>query len=367
MASRGRDDFADAEGSSEIFKLISESRLSFKYDELKLATDCFSTNNKIGQGGYGIVYKGILSDGREVAVKRLFFHTRQFVDQFFNEVNLISQVQHKNLVKLLGCSVEGPESLLVYEYLTNTSLDNFLFDSHKKIVLDWERRFDILVGTAEGLGYLHEASEIRIIHRDIKASNVLLDDKFRPKIADFGLARYFAEGLSHLSTGIAGTIGYMAPEYVIHGQLSEKADVYSYGVLVFEVLTGRKNAGSFTTKESNSLVMQIWESFNSINMMHMLDPNLQGQCSEEQVLKMFHVGLLCTQASSNLRPTMKTVVEMITSSTRDLPPPTEPPFINVKGMDLSLGFGSSKTTATSSSSKQPVSTNQASLSIMLGR
>lgn len=356
-SSAGSDDMD--ENSSEIIKSISESRLSFKYEDLRKATDNFDQRNKLGQGGYGSVYKGVLPDGREIAVKRLFFNTRQWVDQFFNEVNLISRVQHKNLVKLLGCSVEGPESLLVYEYICNTSLDRFLFDSFKKNELDWQRRFDIIVGTAEGLAYLHEASEIRIIHRDIKASNILLDEKFKPKIADFGLARYFAEGQSHLSTGLAGTLGYMAPEYVVHGQLTEKADIYSYGILVIEVITGRKNSSLSTTGEGHSLMSQIWGHYTSRTLMEMLDPYLSGQCSDEQVLNVFHVGLLCTQASPNLRPPMWKVVEMLNSKGRDLPLPSQPPFINVSGAEFSH--------VSSSSSKSPVSVNQVSLSIVQGR
>ncbi|XP_057958293.1 cysteine-rich receptor-like protein kinase 2 [Malania oleifera] len=361
------DEFTYMDGSSEIFRMIAESSLSFKYNDLKKATNDFSLENKLGQGGFGSVFKGILHDGREIAVKRLFFNTAQWVDQFFNEVNLISQVQHKNLVRLLGCSVEGPESLLVYEYLRNTSLDNFLFDINKKNCLDWEKRFDILVGTAEGLAYLHEGSDVRIIHRDIKASNVLLDERLKPKIADFGLARYFAEGQSHLSTGIAGTIGYMAPEYVIHGQLTEKADVYSYGVLVAEVLSGRKNTNSVSSSaEGHSLVSQIWELFNSNNLIEMLDRDLQGQCSEEHVLKVFQVGLLCTQASPNLRPPMKKIVELLTAKTGDLPLPSEPPFINIKGME----FGSYEyeiSNGFSSFARPAASINQLSVSIMQAR
>ncbi|KAK9288480.1 hypothetical protein L1049_016938 [Liquidambar formosana] len=364
----GYDDYENASGSSEILKKISESNLSFSYEDLKNATNNFDSGNKIGQGGYGTVYKGILADGREIAVKRLFVNSTQWLDQFFNEVNLISRVQHKNLVKLYGCSVDGPESLLVYEYLCNTSLDQFLFDSFRKRALDWGRRFSILVGSAEGLAYLHKASEVRIIHRDVKASNVLLDDRYRPKIADFGLARYFAEGQSHLSTGVAGTLGYMAPEYVVHGQLTEKADVYSYGILVLEVITGRKNTTSISTStEGHSLTAQVWRHFTSNSVIEMLDPSLEGQCSVEQVLKVFHVGLLCTQASPNLRPPMWKVVEMLISEGRDLPLPTQPPFINIRGAEPRSSGSETSGIASSSSSKQPTSLNQLSVSIMEGR
>ncbi|KAF8725766.1 hypothetical protein HU200_020319 [Digitaria exilis] len=355
----------DMYGSAEIIRAIAASHLSFKYEELRRATDEFNQINKLGQGGYGSVYKGVLPDGREVAVKRLFFNTRQWADQFFNEVKLVSQVQHKNLVKLLGCSVEGPESLLVYEYLCNTSLDHYLFDAFKKNALDWERRFEIILGTAEGLSYLHSASEIRIIHRDIKASNVLLDERFRPKIADFGLARNFMDDQSHLSTGLAGTFGYMAPEYIVHGQLTEKADIYSYGVLVLEIVTGRKNHNSVaSSSEGLSLMALIWKHYNAGTLMELLDPNLHEQCSEEEAIQVFHIGLLCAQASPNVRPPMWKVVEMLSSKGKLLPRPTQPPFINVKG---SSGDSSGSVSLMSNSDKSPFSLNQLSVSGMQAR
>ncbi|XP_072975521.1 cysteine-rich receptor-like protein kinase 2 [Typha angustifolia] len=356
----------DVDGSGEIIRSIAASSLNFKYEDLRKATDYFNQNNKIGQGGYGSVYKGILLDGREIAVKRLFINTRQNIEQFFNEVTLVSQIRHKNLAKLLGCSVEGPESILVYEYLCNTSLDSFLFDAFKKNSLDWERRFDIIVGTAEGLSYLHTESEVRIIHRDIKASNILLDEKFKPKIADFGLARYFMEDQSHLSTGLAGTFGYMAPEYIVHGQLSEKADIYSYGIVVLEIITGRRNSNSIASSdEGHSLMSLIWQHFNSGKLIEMLDPCLQEQCSEEQALKVFHVGLLCAQALPNLRPPMWKVVEMLNSRLDELPLPTQPPFIHIK--NSSIQINNSATSSNSSTSKSPFSLNKISGSSLQAR
>ncbi|CAN6326580.1 unnamed protein product [Urochloa humidicola] len=363
MRSRRDDLHDDMDGSGEIIRAIAASHLSFKYEELRRATDEFNQINKLGQGGYGSVYKGVLPDGREVAVKRLFFNTRQWADQFFNEVKLVSQVQHKNLVKLIGCSVEGPESLLVYEYLCNTSLDHYLFDAFKKNALDWERRFEIILGTAEGLSYLHNASEIRIIHRDIKASNILLDERFRPKIADFGLARNFMEDQSHLSTGLAGTFGYMAPEYIVHGQLTEKADIYSYGVLVLEIITGRKNHNSVASSaEGLSLMALIWKHYNAGTLMELLDPNLREQCSSEEALQVFHVGLLCAQASPNLRPPMWKVVEMLSGRANVLPRPTQPPFIDVKGPSNAKTDSSASTSLLTNSDRSPFSLNQLSVS-----
>jgi len=206
------------------------------------------------------VYKGVLPDDREIAVKKLFSNREQSVSDFFNEVNLISRIQHKNLVNLLGFSVDGPYKLLVYEYLPNKSLDHFLFEESMGNLLDWQRRFDIILGTASGLAYLHQESHIRIIHRDIKASNILLDQYFKPKIADFGLVRHFSEDQTHLSTTIVGTRGYMAPEYLVHGHLTEKVDVYAFGVLVLEIISGRKNITATHANDTPSLLTMVMNS-----------------------------------------------------------------------------------------------------------
>ncbi|KAJ8536476.1 hypothetical protein K7X08_034877 [Anisodus acutangulus] len=189
---------------------------------LQKATGDFDPLNKLGQGGSGSVYKAILPDGKTVAVKRLLYNTRQWAEEFFNEVNLISGIQHNNVVKLLGCSIEGPESLLVFDYASNRNLDQVLFDENKRQFLSWKERFEIILGIAEGLAYLHEGSKTKIIHRDIKNSNILVDDQLIPKMADFGLARRFAPHKTHVSTGVAGTLGYLAPEYLLQGCLTEK-------------------------------------------------------------------------------------------------------------------------------------------------
>eukprot|EP01018_Ginkgo_biloba_P017226 Gb_09424 [translate_table: standard] len=238
----------------------------------EIATNNFDPANKLGEGGFGFVYKGTLPEGREIAVKRLFYNTGQDVREFLNEVNLISGVQHKYLVKLLGCSVKGTERLLVYEYLANKSLDRFLFDTTKNRLLDWGRRFDIILGIAMGLAYLHEGSEICIIHRDIKPSNVLLNQNLKPKIADFGLARYFAADQSHLSTGVAGTLGYMAPEYVVWGQLTEKANIFNFGVLVLEILSGRRNSSFIPAEATQSLLVVIWNHYQAEKVADIIDP-----------------------------------------------------------------------------------------------
>ncbi|XP_031385041.1 cysteine-rich receptor-like protein kinase 3 [Punica granatum] len=304
---------------------VNKSKLNFSYETLEKATNYFDCSNKLGQGGSGSVYKGILPNGKPIAIKRLVFNTRQWVEHFFNEVNLISGIHHKNLVGLLGCSITGPESLLVYEYIPNLSLLDHLFVNKDVEPLNWETRSKIVLGTAEGLAYLHEESSLRIIHRDIKLSNVLLDDDFAPKIADFGLARLFPEDKTHISTAIAGTLGYMAPEYVVRGKLTEKADVYSYGVLVIEVITGKRNNSFF--QKSFSILQTVWDMYSSGRLCEAVDPVLKGKFRGEDVSRILQIALLCVQASADLRPRMSMVVKML-SDDCDIPSPTQPPFLS---------------------------------------
>ncbi|KAL7149135.1 hypothetical protein ABFS83_05G019300 [Erythranthe nasuta] len=349
--------------AEKLVKTLNDCSLNFKYSALDKATDSFNEANKLGQGGFGTVYKGVLADGREIAVKRLFFNTKHRAADFFNEVNIISSVEHKNLVRLLGCSCLGPESLLVYEYLPNKSLDRFIFDSSKGKELNWEKRFEIIIGTAEGLVYLHENKKTRIIHRDIKASNILLDSRLRAKIADFGLARSFQEDKSHISTAIAGTLGYMAPEYLAHGQLTEKVDVYSFGVLLLEIVTGRQNNMSNKTSDySDSLVTVAWKNFQQKTVEELFDPNLVFHNYvnlKNEVLRVVHVGLLCTQEIASLRPTMSKALLMLAKKDEELPQPTNPPFMDEKTMELNdtseitsspLNYGNGDSVATVSHS-----------------
>ncbi|KAJ4959987.1 hypothetical protein NE237_019897 [Protea cynaroides] len=322
-------------------KTLYDSSLNFKYSTLEKATSSFDDANKLGQGGYGTVYKGVLPDGRMIAVKRLFLNNRYRAADFYNEVNMISTLEHKNLVRLLGCSCTGPESLLVYEFLPNKSLDCFLFDPRRGKALDWKKRFEIIKGTAEGLVYLHENPNVRIIHRDVKASNILLDSKFRAKIADFGLARTFQEDKSHISTAIAGTLGYMAPEYVARGQLTEKADVYSFGVLLLEIVTGMQNNTGITSEYSDSLVTAAWKHFQLGTTEKIFDPNFMLHGSnynddiKEEILWVVHVGFLCTQEEPSLRPPMSKALQMLLKKDEQLPAPTKPPYIDSRTMELS--------------------------------
>lgn len=322
---------------------LRDGNLECKYSTLKKATGSFDEANRLGQGGFGTVYKGILPDRREIAVKRLFFNNHHRAADFYNEVKIISSVRHKNLVKLLGCSCSGPESLLVYELLPNGSLDRFLFEPSKGKVLNWEKRFNIITGTAEGLVYLHENTETRIVHRDIKASNILLDSKLNAKIADFGLARCFEQDKSHISTAIAGTLGYMAPEYIGHGQLTEKADVYSFGVLLLEIVTGRQNNRIKTSECLDNLVTTMWKHFQQGRVQELFDTNLMANdnigtsIDHEMILRVVQVGLLCTQKLPLLRPPMSTALQMLSRKDEQLPSPSAPPYVDDDELTSGLG------------------------------
>ncbi|XP_049373365.1 cysteine-rich receptor-like protein kinase 2 [Solanum verrucosum] len=301
--------------------------------------NAITTNGGSSSRGTFFSFFGVLADGREIAVKRLFFNNKHRVAGFYNEVNIVSSIEHKNLIRLLGCSCSGPESLLVYEFLPNQSLDRFIFDPIKGKALNWEKRFEIIIGTAEGLVYLHENTKTRIIHRDIKASNILLDSRLRAKIADFGLARSFQEDKSHISTVLAGTLGYMAPEYLAHGQLTEKADVYSFGVLLLEIVTGRQNNKRKKDEDTVSIVSDVWEHFERGIVEELFDPNLMlHNCHtinvQNEVARVLHVGLLCTQEIPRLRPFMSKALKMLVMKDEELPPPTKPPFVDEKTMDL---------------------------------
>nr|XP_028966290.1 cysteine-rich receptor-like protein kinase 10 isoform X2 [Malus domestica] len=291
------------------------------------ATDKFSDSNKLGEGGFGPVYKGVLSDGKEVAIKRLSSCSEQGSEEFTNEVRLLMKLQHKNLVRLLGFCVEGKEKLLVYEYLPNSSLDVFLFDSEKRAQLDWSRRVNIISGIARGILYLHEESRLQIIHRDLKASNVLLDDDMNPKISDFGMARIFAgsEGQANTTT-IVGTYGYMAPEYAMEGVYSVKSDVYGFGVLLLEIITGRRNAGFHQIKRVPSLVTYAWKLWHDGKGLELLDPLLLDSCDPDEFLRYLHIGLLCVQEDAYDRPTMSSAVVMLKSETVTLSQPEKPAF-----------------------------------------
>ncbi|XP_057866700.2 cysteine-rich receptor-like protein kinase 10 [Cryptomeria japonica] len=307
--------------------LMQDQNLIYSLEALVEATENFHENSKLGEGGFGVVYKGITRDGNEIAVKKLSAKSKQGKKEFMNEVKLVANVQHRNLASLLGCCVEGNERLLVYNYFPNKSLDTFLFDPEKRKELDWQKRYNIIIGIARGLLYLHQESQLRIIHRDIKANNILLDHKLNPKIADFGLAKLFPEDKTHIHTRVAGTYGYMPPEYAMRGQLSVKVDVYSFGVVLLEIVSGRKNNDNHLPYDMQHLVEWAWTLFQGGNALNMVDSEASG-ANQEKVLRCIHVGLLCVQANAALRPVMSDVITMISSSSVTLPNPANPAFVS---------------------------------------
>ncbi|XP_018512326.1 probable LRR receptor-like serine/threonine-protein kinase At1g56140 isoform X2 [Brassica rapa] len=282
---------------------------TFTYSELKSATQDFNLSNKLGEGGFGPVYKGNLKDGREVAVKLLSVGSRQGKGQFVAEIVTISTVLHRNLVTLYGCCFEGDHRLLVYEYLPNGSLDQALF-GEKSLHLDWSTRFEICLGVARGLVYLHEEARVRIVHRDVKASNILLDSELVPKVSDFGLAKLYHGKKTHISTGVAGTIGYLAPEYAMRGHLTEKTDVYAFGVVALELVSGRPNSDEILDDEKKYLLEWAWNLHEKSREVELIDDRLS-EFNVEEVKRVIGVALLCTQASHSLRPPMSRVVAML--------------------------------------------------------
>ncbi|CAJ1958040.1 unnamed protein product [Sphenostylis stenocarpa] len=285
----------------------------YSYKELKNATEDFSQANKIGEGGFGSVYKGRLKDGKVAAIKVLAAESRQGVKEFLTEIKVISEIEHENLVKLYGCSVDKNNRILVYNYLENNSLSQTLLGgSHGRIYFDWRTRCKISIGIARGLAYLHEEVRPHIVHRDIKASNILLDKDLTPKISDFGLAKLIPANMTHVSTRVAGTIGYLAPEYAIGGKLTRKADVYSFGVLLVEIVSGRCNTNSRLPIEEQFLLERTWELYERKELVGLVDSSLQGEFDAVQACKFMKIGLLCTQESPKLRPSMSSVVKMLT-------------------------------------------------------
>uniref|UniRef100_A0A0E0B2T8 Protein kinase domain-containing protein n=1 Tax=Oryza glumipatula TaxID=40148 RepID=A0A0E0B2T8_9ORYZ len=337
------------EEEADLEAIAAREQRAFRYEALSAATRGFSERQKLGQGGFGPVYRGRLADGREVAVKRLGAGSRQGAREFRNEATLLSRVQHRNVVNLIGYCAHGPDDkLLVYEYVPNESLDKILFSSppppprnshsgsssdgerrRQREELTWARRHEVVVGVARGLLYLHEDAHTPIIHRDIKASNILLDDRWVPKIADFGMARLFPEagdGRSHVQTRVAGTNGYMAPEYLMHGALSAKADVFSFGVVVLEIVSGHKNSSFVPPPDSDAdnLLDHAWRLYKKGRSIELLDPAVKSAAATEQVELLVRIGLLCVQADPRMRPDMKRVVIILSKKQSTLEEPTRP-------------------------------------------
>ncbi|XP_065878906.1 G-type lectin S-receptor-like serine/threonine-protein kinase At1g11330 [Euphorbia lathyris] len=321
---RNHTTFTDADNINQV--KLQELPL-FTLQKLITATDNFHTKNKLGQGGFGPVYKGEFPDGQEIAVKRLSRASGQGFEEFMNEVVVISKLQHRNLVRLFGCCVEGEEKMLVYEYMSNKSLDAFLFDPGRKQLLDWRKRFCIAQGICRGLLYLHRDSRLRIIHRDLKASNILLDQELNPKISDFGMARIFGGNEDQANTKrVVGTYGYMSPEYAMEGRFSEKSDVFSLGVLLLEIVSGRRNTSFYENDEALSLLGFAWKLWIEGNAAALKDRILNDPSNDAEILRCINVGLLCVQEFAKDRPTVSTVISMLNSEIVDLPSPKQPAF-----------------------------------------
>ncbi|CAI0431205.1 unnamed protein product [Linum tenue] len=301
----------------------------YDFETMAVATGNFSDDNKLGQGGFGVVYKGRLLEveGQEVAVKRLSRNSGQGSEEFKNEVKLIAKLQHRNLVRLMGCCIEMDEKMLIYEYMENRSLDSIIFSKSKSKLLNWERRFNIICGIARGLLYLHQDSRFRIIHRDLKASNILLDGEWTPKISDFGMARIFGSDQTEANTRrVVGTYGYMSPEYAMDGLFSIKSDVFSFGVLVIEIVTGKKNRGFYNPNDELNLLGHCWKLWKEGKGLELLDAAVGNVYSACEVLRCIQVGLLCVQERAEDRPTMGSVVLMLNSETATMPQPRTPGF-----------------------------------------
>ncbi|KAL5716582.1 hypothetical protein ACHQM5_018252 [Ranunculus cassubicifolius] len=285
---------------------------SFTLQQIVAATNNFDYQNKIGEGGFGPVYKGRLSNGTIIAVKQLSSKSHQGNREFINEIGLISSLQHPNLVKLYGCCIDGNQLLLVYEYLENNSLARALLGREEFLLsLDWRIRRKICVDVARAIAYLHEEAKLKIVHRDIKASNVLLDKDLNAKVSDFGLARLNEDENTHISTRISGTVGYMAPEYAMKGHLTDKVDVYSFGVVALEIISGRNNNSYIPRDECDGLLEWAQFLYEKRHEIELVDLRLESNYNKEEVLAMINVALLCTNTSPTLRPTMSAVVSML--------------------------------------------------------
>ncbi|XP_065624014.1 G-type lectin S-receptor-like serine/threonine-protein kinase RKS1 [Quercus suber] len=323
------------------------------------ATDNFSPTKRLGQGGFGPVYKGQLANGQEIAIKTLSRSSRQGTKEFKNEVMLITKLQHRNLVRLFGCCVHKEERMLIYEYMPNKSLDFFIFDEIGRQLLDWSKRFEIISGIARGVLYLHQDSRLKIIHRDLKTSNVLLDAAMNPKISDFGLARMFGDDQIEANTNrVVGTYGYMAPEYAMEGLYSTKSDVFSYGILTLEIISGKRNNHYHVASPCINLIGHVWDLWMEGKALDIVDSSLGQAYPAHEVSRCIQIGLLCVQEQATDRPTMVEIVSMLGNETT-FPAPNKPAFI----IKRNINYGQDS----SNSVGAPGSINDVTISVLEAR
>ncbi|KAL2462698.1 G-type lectin S-receptor-like serine/threonine-protein kinase CES [Forsythia ovata] len=312
--------------SDEMDKKMTQLNI-FSFQSIAMATNNFSDENKLGEGGFGPVYKGELPGGQEIAIKRLSRSSGQGLAEFKNEILLIAKLQHTNLVRLLGSCIQGEEKILVYEYMPNKSLDFFLFDSSRRELLNWTNRMKIIEGVAQGLLYLHKYSRLRVIHRDLKASNILLDHNMNPKISDFGMARIFGVQQTEANTKrIVGTFGYMSPEYALKGIVSMKTDVFSFGVLLLEIVSGKRNHSCYPSEHPFNLIGLAWQLWMEKRVLELMYSILDDSSPKDEIIRCINVGLLCVQDQARDRPSMTDVVSMLTNNSVRLPVPKQPAF-----------------------------------------
>ncbi|GLT38234.1 hypothetical protein SLA2020_124950 [Shorea laevis] len=276
----------------------------FNIKELERATDYFNRNRILGQGGQGTVYKGMLVDGRIVAVKKSKVLDKEKVKEFINEVVILSQINHRNIVKLLGCCLETEVPLLVYEFIPNGTLFQYIHDENEDFPLTWERRLTIAAEVAAALSYLHSAASIPIYHRDVKSSNILLDEKYKAKVSDFGASRSIAIDQTHLTTNVQGTFGYLDPEYYQSSQFTEKSDVYSFGVVLVELLTGEKPISLARVEGERSLVSHFIHSMEENNLFSILDAQVRESSAHEEITKVAKLAHRCLSLNGKKRPKM---------------------------------------------------------------
>lgn len=335
----------DLSASKEKMAKSNSNLTWYTLDEIKDATSNFSVNNLLGCGGFGSVYKGVLADGTEVAVKKFKNCTHTGDDEFFHEVEVISSVKHRNLVALRGCCVDksdprGHQRMIVCDYMVNGSLYDHLFT--KNTSLDWPQRQNIAIGIVKGLAYLHQEVQPAIIHRDIKSSNILLDSQWNARVADFGLARFTPEGTTHVTTRVAGTHGYVAPEYVLYGKLNEKSDVYSFGILLLELLT-RQKIISFSTNSGEPLLIAdwAWPFIKEGRIMDVLDPHMDNLGPPEVLEKYVRIALLCAHPQVSFRPMIDQVLRLMETDQALLSVPDRPPPYTITMSDLEKSTGAS--------------------------